>query len=131
MRGHCLQKEELDRLIKVELEGKTLHQDDEKQVAFQYLLDSWKSWDIEFICLATILSQILERKIRQGVNAQSTLEQVYSLSERTGLGLVIEECGDDFVTYMLRFARRDNLSMEENLVEIRNQLSEYVYPPPE
>ncbi len=129
MRGYCLRKEELDCLIQVELEGKTLHQDDEKQVVFQYLLDSWKNWDIEFICLVTILSQILERRLKQGVNAQSILEKVYSLPERTGL--VIEECGDDFVTYMLKFARQDNLSMEENLVEIRNQLSEHVYSPPE
>ena len=121
-----MRKEELKHLIEIELEGRVLYDD---ATAFRYLLDSWRSWDLEFICLATCLSQILEQNLKQGLDAQSVLEGVYSLPERTGLGFTIEEFGEDFVVYMLRYyVRQADLSIEEDLVEIRNLLSEYVYP---
>lgn len=120
-----MRKEELNRLIEIELEGRVLYDD---ATAFRYLLDGWRSWDIEFICLATCLSQILEQTLKQGLDAQSVLEGVYSLPEKTGLGFTIEEFGEDFAVYMLHYVRQADLSIEENLVEIRNLLSEYVYP---
>jgi hypothetical protein len=124
MRAYCLNKEELNRLIEVELEGRVLG---DSEISFRYLLDDWQSWDIEFVCLATSLSQILERILKQELDAKSTLEWIYSLSERTGL-FTVEGFDEDFVAHMLLYVRQTDLSIEENLVEIRNEQSEYIYP---
>jgi len=123
MRAHCLCKEELNRLVEIELEGKDLY---EEEFNFQCLLDDWRCWDVEFMCLATCLSQILEQRLKRGVDARPILSGIYSLSERAGL-FTVEGFGEDFVAYMLRHVRQGELSIEENLVQIRNLLSEHVY----
>ncbi len=124
MRAYCLDKQELNRLIEIEPIGRVL---DDDETPFRHLLDDWQSWDIEFICLATSLSQILERRLRQGLDVESILEWVYSLSERTGL-FTVEGFDEDFVAYMLRYVRQTDLSIEENLIEIRNLQNEHIYP---
>ena len=40
----------------------------------------------------------------------------------------VEEFDEDFVAYMLRYVRQTDLTIEENLVEIRNWQNEYIYP---
>ena len=98
------------------------------EVNLKYLLDGWKRWDVQFVCLATLLSQILERKQKQSADPASILENIYRLPEERGLGLIVEELDERFIAYMFRFVRREDIAIDDDLIDIRHQLSEYKYP---
>ncbi len=124
MRVYCLNQEELSRFIEVELKGGAIYDD---ETEFQYLLDNWRYWDTEFICLATTFSQILEQKLKAGQDARSILRETYALSENTGRWLTIEGFDEDFVGYFLRHSRQAELTIEDDLNYLRSQLGEYKY----
>ena len=83
MRPYCLTKEELNRFIEVELTGGEVFDD---ELEFQYLLENWRAWETEFICLATVFSQILEQQLKSGKDALSTLKKTIALLEKQDVG---------------------------------------------
>lgn len=123
MKCYCLTKEELSRFIEVELEGGEIFDD---EIEFQYLLENWRSWDTEFICLATTFSQILEQQLKYGKDALSTLQKTFSL-ENAGYWLTIEGFNEDFIAYFLQHHRTDEISVDEDLNYLRGQLGEFRY----
>ena len=121
---HCLDGAELYRVIDIILENKEPY-DDEEDLAV--LLETWKNWDTELICIATSLSQLLEREQKQQHDANKLLQRIYGMSEEFGLSLVIEQIDEKFVNYMLAHVRRSGYTLDEDLSYIRTQLGEYRY----
>lgn len=124
MRPYCLTKEELSLFMEIEFEGREYLDD---VIEFHYLLENWRTWDTEFICLATVFSQILEQQLKSGKDALSTLKRAYALLENTGRGLTIEGFDEKFVAYFLRHYRTEDISIDEDLNYLRSQLSEHKY----
>ena len=124
MTPYCLCKEELRRFIEIEMEGQKPRED---EAEFEFVLSGWQTWDIELICLATALSQLLEHKIKSKEDVFSLLTEINNLLADTGRWLNVEGFDEEFVSYMLSFVRDPSLSIEDNLVMIRSQLSEYRY----
>ena len=124
MSEYCLSKQELARFIEIELQRR--HPYDE-ETDLRSVLDGWRNWQVNLMCLATSFSEILEQLQKQGMDVYPVLKWMYSLSQETGI-MVIEEFDETFVTYIFRYERQHDLSIDENLVHIRGQLSEYIYP---
>jgi hypothetical protein len=123
MKPYCLDKDELHRFIEVEIEGGEVYED---EIEFRYLLDNWRSWDTELICLATSLSQILEQKLKSDADALTILKSTYSLEE-SGPWLTIEGFDEGFVTYFLSYSRNSESTIENDLNYLRSRLGEHKY----
>lgn len=124
MRKHCLRDDELTKLVEIELGGVRILDD---EVVLKKLFEDWYSWDVEFVCLVTILSYVLERKQKKSINALPVLRHLYNLPDLSGLGLVFEQMDENFIAYLLQFTRSSNLSIDDELIEIRNHFGNYDY----
>ncbi|NES20344.1 MAG: hypothetical protein F6K41_15775 [Symploca sp. SIO3E6] len=123
MDQHCLNREDLSKFIEVEFGLADLSED----AHIGSLIEAWENWYLEFVCLATLLSQVLENKQKQSINVYAILQGVYSFSERKGL-FSIEPLDEKFIEYMLsRYVRKEELEIEEHLIEIRRDFGEYRY----
>lgn len=121
---HCLTIDEIELLVRVELEEYNIPEDESQIHA---LFSNWNDWIVNFICLNYLLSRVLERKQKSEKDAIGILRSLHELPTIRGLGLDFDEMDDSFVSYMLRFSRDEGLTLEDNLREIRHQLSEYKY----
>ena len=124
METHCLSREYLTRLIETELEGKALLEEEE---GLMRLIEAWKNWEIELICFATSLLRILENRQKQSEDVMSLLDAFRSLVGDSGFLLEVDGYSQTFVEYMFRFVRQSSLPLEDNLLEIRQNLSEHKY----
>lgn len=125
MRQYCLNKEELSRFFEIQF-GTANLQTEENQM--RLLVEEWENWGLEFVCLATLLSQLLDNKQKKSVDIDvyTILKNIYTLSEEKGL-FSVEEIDERFIEYMLKYVRKNDLSIEEHLVEIRRSLGEQKY----
>jgi len=120
---YCLNREELTKFLElVEFGLEDLPQD----AHIRSLIEKWQNWHLEFVCLATLLSQVLENKQKQSINVHAILQQVYTLSERQGL-FIVEPIDENFIEYMLRYVREEDLEIEDDLIRIRGEFGEYKY----
>jgi hypothetical protein len=124
MRQYCLSREELARFLEIVVFGTANFQTEEEQI--RLLIEEWESWNLELVCLATLLSQSLDKQQNQDVDVYNILKRIYTLSDEKGL-FFVEEIDERFIEYMLQDIRNDNLSIEDNLVEIWRNLSERKY----
>ncbi|MGV2436933.1 MAG UNVERIFIED_CONTAM: hypothetical protein LVT10_20265 [Anaerolineae bacterium] len=122
MEIRCLDKNNLARIVDIVLYGKSFYED---EAELEFLLDRWKDWDIELIFLSTSLLQILEARQKKSEDAMMFLEKFNELYD-SGL-LNIEYFSESFIKYMFGFPRQSDLSIEENLLEIRRNFAEYKY----
>lgn len=122
MDQHCLNREELSNFFEVEFGLADLSED----AHIGSLIEEWENWNLEFVCLATLLSQVLENKQKQSMNVHAILKEVYTLSERKGL-FSVEPIDEKFIEYMFRYVRIEGLEIEDHLIEIRRDLGEYRY----
>src|SRR5690242_4289519 len=122
MEKYCLTKSELSRFF-------------ETQFSFPEELDSsditalysqWECWYLELICLATTVAEVLEHRQKTGLDVHGALLDIYRLSDRIGL-FTVESFDHAFIDYMFRCTRNSNISIEENLREIRADLNEYKF----
>ncbi|HBB31000.1 MAG TPA: hypothetical protein DDZ80_10350 [Cyanobacteria bacterium UBA8803] len=123
MDNYCLNRMELSKFLSVEFGSASLELEDTN---IQLLIEQWENWQLEFVCLATLLSQILESKQKQEEDVYIILQEIYTLSDRKGLFLV-EEIGAEFIEYMFRYIRNEELNIEDHLVEIRRDMGDYRY----
>jgi hypothetical protein len=121
MDQYCFKREELSKFLEVEF-----GLPESSDVQIEILLNEWEDWRLELVCLSTLLSQVLENKQKQSVDVYNILQDVFTLSERRGL-FYVEEIDDIFIEYMLKSIRRDDVSIEDELVEIWRDLSEFKY----
>jgi len=124
MRQYCLSREELARFLEIVVFGTANFQTEEEQI--RLLIEEWESWNLELVCLATLLSQSHDKQQNQDVDVYNILKRIYTLSDEKGL-FFVEEIDERFIEYMLQDIRNDNLSIEDNLVEIWRNLSERKY----
>ncbi len=122
MDQHCLNREELSKFLEIEFGLANLSED----AHIGSLIEEWENWHLEFVCLATLLSQVLENKQKQSVNVHVLLQEVYTLSERKGL-FTFEQIDEKFIEYMFKYVRIKGLEIEDHLIEIRRDFGEYRY----
>jgi len=121
---YCLTTEELSCFIKIELQNSII--DDENFLA--PILKNWHSWNQEIICLATVFSQYLEKKLRENDDAVNILDDIFALPEnKSGLWVTIEGFGEEFVKYFLDNLRNPKISIEDDLNYLREQFGEHNY----
>ncbi len=117
---YCLNREELSQLIDFKARGKEVESAD---------LASWieasHNWEVELGCLNYLLAQILEKKTHDDQDCSGMVCLLYDSLDQ--MYLRIHECDREFITYMLRFLRESNVSLEEELVRLHNYISEYRY----
>ncbi len=124
MDQHCLNREELSTFLEIILGTNNFQTEDEQM---RFLVEEWESWNLELLCLATILSQFLNNKQKYSdINVHNILEIIYNLPNEKGL-FSIEQIDENFITYMLKEVRNDDDNIEDNLIEIRRKMSEYKY----
>ncbi len=117
---HCLNKEELSQFI----DFKSIHNPVESNDLQLWIADS-HNWQVELGCLNYLFAQILERKSQDNHDCSPIINLVYDLVDQ--MYLRIHECNHHFVDYMLGFLRQSNLSLEEELVQLYNDMCEYRY----
>lgn len=124
MNLHCLNEEELRRFIEIVLYERDVYDDEE---IFNCLLENWKTWDVEFICLATVFSRFLEQQLKRGQRAELTLSKIFSMDEKTGHWLTLEGFSEEFVKYFFRHTRDENLTIDDDLNYLRTRFGEHEY----
>ncbi len=125
MSQYCLNREELSRFMEIVFGTANFQTEEEK---IRLLVEEWESWNLELVCLATLLTQLLDNQQKQlvAIDVYNILKKIYTLSEERGL-FSVEQIDERFIEYMLQDVRRDNLSIEDDLVEIRGNLGERKY----
>lgn len=120
----CIRSGQLAALVQWYRTGQKELSDD---TAFWAWVLQWQGWEVEFICLALSASQTLTSLWRNGLEPMEILERINELSISQGI-LTIEEMNDGFVRYLWGFPRSEDSSIEDELISIRNQLSDRYFP---
>lgn len=123
MNPYCLTEEELKKFIELVLQGEEIYDDGE----FNHLLESWRVWDTELICLTTIFSRFLEKQLKLEQNVEFILSEIFALDEKIGLWLTLEGFDEAFVSYFFRHTRDETLTIDEDLNYLRKRFGEYEY----
>jgi len=117
---YCLNKEELRQLI--ELKANNVNIEDRN---LQIRVENAENWQDELGALSYFFSHILERKHKCGENCQNLIKTFYHLEEMMFFRL--QEFDWKFIEYMLKNLRGNSTSLEEKLIELQNNMSEYRY----
>lgn len=125
MRQYCFNREELSRFMEIVFGTANLQTE---EPLIKLLIEEWETWNLELVCMATLLTQLLDNRQKQSddIDVYDILKRIYSLSEERGL-FSVEEIDERFIEYMLRDVRRTNLNIEDDLAEIRRNLGERQY----
>ena len=120
----CLEREEFEKLIAIEIEKCDLEGDESLELRIEHA----KNWFDALIGFAYFLSKIFEKKLKQEKTIEiliKELDQVYVIQDT--MWFVIEEFDQDFIKYLLNSERIPMLSLEDELVDARNKLSRFEY----
>lgn len=120
----CLDRDELEKLIKAEIENVDIEDDKSLELRIEHA----KNWADQLIGFSYFLSKIFEKKIKQGKTIETLnemLDQTYLLNE--SMWFEIQEFDEKFVDFILRFERDSILSLEDDLVQLQNKLSRFEY----
>ncbi len=120
----CLDRNELEKLIKAEIEKSDIEDDKLLELRIEYA----KNWSDQLIGFSYFLSKIFEKKLKQGKTIETlkeVLDQTYLLNE--SMWFEIQEFDERFVDFILRFERNSILSLEDDLVQLQNKLSRFEY----
>jgi hypothetical protein len=120
----CLDRDELEKLIKAEIENVDIEDDKSLELRIEHA----KNWADQLIGFSYFLSKIFEKKIKQGKTIETLnemLDQTYLLNE--SMWFEIQEFDEKFVDFILRFERDSILSLEDDLVQLQNKLSGFEY----
>lgn len=119
---YCLTKTEVDYLIKA-MRHESSQTIDEGEFAVK--IQSWQNWELEFVCLATSVLEIADRKQKQEEdNALTWLDSVVKIEEKYGFLFRLEGFNEEFVQYMLKHTRTSE-TLEHNLVSLRTRFADY------
>lgn len=120
--GYCLRKKELDVLVDNSWDVSSLEDEHEY---LKHQLSQCEFWESEVFILMYFLSQTLERNLKSGVDCDSIIEKVVQQSIDKWLSL--QGFDSKFVSYMFRNLRDRKMNLEDNLVEIQENLSRFIY----
>jgi len=117
---YCLNREELNQLIDFKAHSKEVELPD-----LALWIEASRNWEVELGCLNYLFAQILEKKTHEKQDCSGMIDLLYDSPEQ--MYLRIHECDHEFITYMLRFLREANVSLEEELVKLHSYMCEYKY----
>lgn len=81
-----------------------------------------KEWENKLLCLTYSFSKILEK---HSEIAQRLIPILFLMPQR--MFFDIQDCGEEFVEYMLQHENSSNNNLEESLVIVARNLSEHLY----
>jgi hypothetical protein len=119
--NYCLNTHELERVLLFFLKDKAIEDEDLK-----LLLDNSAQWQDKLICLTLSFARVLEKK-RDNSPAflNAMISELFSMPEK--MFIDIQECGEDFVDYMLRNEPSGQVDLESLLQNVAKKLSEHCY----
>jgi len=118
--NYCLNSTELENLLLLHLEDKAI-----EDVTLNSLLDNAVQWQDKLLCLTFSFARILERRRGSVSLAQTMIPELFSMPDK--MFIDIQECGEDFVDYMLRHEHSDEVDLEISLLTVARKLLEHCY----
>ncbi|MCD6447304.1 MAG: hypothetical protein J7L40_03975 [Candidatus Marinimicrobia bacterium] len=116
----CLNSTELENILLLHLKDKAI-----EDVALNLLLDNATLWQDKLLCLTFSFARILERQRGSVSLAQTMIPELFSMPDK--MFIDIQECGEDFVDYMLRHEYSGDSDLELSLMTVAKRLSEHCY----
>jgi len=118
--NYCLNSTELDSLLLLHLEDKAIEDE-----TLNSLLDNAVQWQDKLLCLTFSFARIIERRRGSALLTQAMIPELFSMPEK--MFIDIQECGEDFVDYMLRHEHSGEIDLEISLLTVARKLSEHCY----
>lgn len=116
--GHCLSKSELADFINESAGNSTEY-------------TSWyshaNSWGDETIGMNYFVVQIVLAHIKDGHSGDDLISRYFALNEHESIWFTQEELSHDFVEYMMMNTRDRSVSLEEELIDLRERMGNYKY----
>lgn len=120
-----LSREQLHKLIDANWNETSVHPEDKE---LQKLLGGCREWNFELVCCNYFVAQILDQKLKRGEDIQNLntiLKRILNIHEE--INLTIEEFDERFIRYLYENIRNKKLSLEDNLIDIRNRFDRQNY----
>jgi hypothetical protein len=117
---YCLNSIEVEKLLLLHLDNKKIENE-----SLNMLVDSASQWEEKFLCLTFSFARILEKHGDSMPLIQAMIKELFSLHEK--MFIEIEECGEDFIEYMLGHEHSGENDLEVSLQTVAIKLSEYCY----
>ncbi len=117
---YCLNSAELESILLLHLVDKNIENESLKR-----LVDSANQWEEKILCLTFSFARILERHSDSKLLIQTMIVELFSLPEK--MFIDIQECGEDFIEYMLRNEHSGESDLEISLQTVAKKISEYCY----
>jgi hypothetical protein len=117
---YCLSKNELEEFLD--------YKKDNKPITLEGLssrIENAEQWYGDLTALSYLLSQVIERKLKHGLECDALIELFYKLP--TDLWFLVQEIDERFVDYMMCNPRSHNVSLEDDLIELQNNYREFRY----
>lgn len=111
---------ELECLLQLYLENKAI-----ENSTFKSLVENATHWQDRLLCLTLSLARLLEKHGVQDSLGQRMIMALFSFPEK--MFIDIQECGEDYVDYMLRHEHSGDVDLEVSLLTVARKLSEYCY----
>jgi hypothetical protein len=118
--SYCLNSSELECLLQLLMENKAI-----EDVTLKSLLDNAVQWQDKLLCLTFSFARILERRRGSVSLTQTMIPEMFSMPDK--IFIDIQECGEDFVDYMLRHEHSGEIDLEISLLTVARKLSEHCY----
>ena len=118
--SYCLNSTELESLLLLYLEDRAI-----ENVTLQSLVDNAGGWQDKLLCLTYSFARILERQRVSVSLTQTMIPELFSMPDK--MFIDIQECGEDFVYYMLRHEHSGEIDLEISLLTVARKLSEHCY----
>lgn len=116
----CLTKPQLDALLKFQVED-SIPEDNELRACFELC----KDWETEIVGIDYLFAQIIEKK-KKGNYDFTNLINVYEKLEEE-MFFTSQGFNLDFLELLMRFLNDRGSDLEDQLVQIQNNLSDYNY----
>ena len=118
--AYCCSRQQLKQLIEYKFAGKEIDCD-----KFGQLVNLAEDYQDELHGLSYLVSIIIEKYIKKGVNHIEPLNTFYELENMMFFG--IQECDRNFISYLMINNKDHSLSLEESLINIQNSYCEHDY----
>lgn len=118
--NYCLNSKELESLLLLYLKNKAV-----EDLELKSLFDNAAQWQDKLLCMTFSFARILERQRNSASLPQVMIEELFSMPDK--MFIDIQECGEDFVDYMLRHEHSGEIDLEISLQTVVRKLSEHYY----
>jgi len=117
---HCLTKIELKEIINYKLIDTKIYNN-----SIKILLKKAENWEISLGCLSYFFSMILEKKLHDGEKLYNLIDDFFHMEN--SLNIFIQEFDNNFIVHLIRNIREKELTLEDELIRIQTNISEYNY----